>query len=226
VTSGFRARECRAAGLDLDLLLSQCGSFDVEEQLDVEAAYAMAPASHQLVMGADSCDNGDAGLQGLFDADIAVLNGNGGHPLATITSNSWGISKESAPGPMLAVAHAYFVRAAVEGVGMYFASGDFPGVEWPTDPFAISVGATSLALGKTGQRLFETGWSTGLLFLRKHQWGPDKACCGTSGGASHIFSQPAYQRGVVPRGLSAVVGHRGPMRVTPDLSASETRSTG
>lgn len=200
--------------------VSQCGSFDVEEQLDVEAAYAMAPASDQVVMGADSCDTGDAGLQGLFDADIAVLNGIGGHPLASITSNSWGISKESAPGQMLSVAHAYFVRAAAEGVGMYFASGDFPGVEFPTDPYAISVGGTSLALGRHDQRLFETGWSTGLAYYSTHhRWGPVQACCGTSGGASQIFSQPAYQRGVVQPALSAVVGHKGPMRVVPDVSA-------
>jgi subtilase family serine protease len=199
---------------------SQCGSFDVEEQLDVEASYAMAPQSNQIVMGADSCDTGDAGLQGLFDADIAVLNGTGSQPLATITSNSWGISTESAPGQMLAVAHAYFVRAAAEGVGMYFASGDYPGVEFPTDPYAISVGATSLALGKSDQRLFETGWSTGLTYYTKgHLWGPDRACCGTSGGASQIFSQPAYQKGVVPKALSTVAGHKGPMRVVPDLSA-------
>jgi subtilase family serine protease len=199
--------------------VSQCGNFDVEEQLDVEAAYAMAPASRQVVMGADSCDHGDAGLQGLFDADIAVLNGTGGHPLASITSNSWGISQESAPGQTLAIAHAYFVRAATEGVGMYFASGDEPGLEFPTDPYAISVGATSLALGRSGQRLFETGWSTGLSRLRNHHWGKAVALFGTSGGASHIFAQPAYQRGVVPAALSAVVGHKGAMRVTPDLSA-------
>src|SRR5579875_1971811 len=146
--------------------VSQCGTFDVEEQLDVEASYAMAPAARQIVMGADSCDEGDAGLQGLFNADIAVLNGSGDQPLATITSNSWGISRESAPGGTLSVAHAYLVRAAAEGVGMYFASGDSQGVEFPTDPYSISVGATSLGLGKDGQRLFETGWSTGLQFVK------------------------------------------------------------
>jgi subtilase family serine protease len=200
--------------------VSQCGSFDVEEQLDVEAAYAMAPASNQIVMGANSCQEGDAGLQGLMNADIAVLNGVDGHPLATITSNSWGISTESAPGQLLSVAHAYFVRAAAEGVGMYFASGDFPGVEFPTDPYAISVGGTSLALGQHNQRLFETGWSTGLLFHTKTAgWGPDRACCGTSGGTSQVFSQPGYQRGVVPASLSTVAGHTGAMRVVPDVSA-------
>ena len=101
---------------------------------------------------------------------------------------------------------------------MYFASGDSPGVEFPTDPYAISVGATSLALNKNGHRLFETGWSTGSSFLRKGQWGKLGNLGGTSGGASKIFSQPTYQRGVVPRTLSSVAGHKEPMRVIPDIS--------
>ena len=62
---------------------SACGDpFYIEEQLDVEASYDMAPGASQLVVGGDSCNNGDYGLQGLFNADLAVL-GTGGHPLAT-----------------------------------------------------------------------------------------------------------------------------------------------
>ena len=46
---------------------SACGDpFDVEEQLDIESSYDMAPGAHQLVVGGDSCNNGDDGLQGLF----------------------------------------------------------------------------------------------------------------------------------------------------------------
>ena len=48
----------------------------------------MAPGAHQLVVGGDSCNEGDFGLQGLFNADLAVL-GTGSHPLATVASNSW-----------------------------------------------------------------------------------------------------------------------------------------
>ncbi len=67
-----------------------CGDdFFIEEQLDVESSYDMAPRAHQLVVGGDSCNNGDDGLQGLFDADTAVINGTGGHPLASVASNSW-----------------------------------------------------------------------------------------------------------------------------------------
>jgi hypothetical protein len=75
---------------ELSLGRNTCGDpFDIEEQLDVEASYDMAPGASQLVVGGDSCNNGDFGLQALFNADIAILNGAGGHPLATIASNSW-----------------------------------------------------------------------------------------------------------------------------------------
>ena len=36
--------------------------FDIEEQLDVEASYDMAPSANQLVVGGDSCNEGDFGL--------------------------------------------------------------------------------------------------------------------------------------------------------------------
>jgi len=207
---------------------SQCGNFSGEEQLDVEASYAMAPAISQVVVGGDSCDNGDGGMQGLFDADIAVIDGDGARPLATIASNSWGSenNKEAQPGDTLQVAHAYFVRAAAEGVGMYFGIDDVPGAGFPTDPYSINVGGTSMALGKNGQRLFETGWSTGAEALRGKHWGRDENAYGTGGGTSDIFAQPAYQRGVVPPALSAVTGHAGPMRATPDLSADADPGTG
>ena len=57
----------------------------------------MAPGANQLVVGGDSCDNGDFGLQGLFDADIAVIDGAAGHPLATIASNSWESGAQGQP---------------------------------------------------------------------------------------------------------------------------------
>jgi subtilase family serine protease len=208
---------------------SQCGNFSGEEQLDVEASYAMAPAIRQVVVGGDSCDNGDAGMQGLFDADIAVIDGDGARPLATIASNSWGSenNKEAQPGDTLQVAHAYFVRAATEGVGMYFGIDDVPGAGFPTDPYSINVGGTSVAVRKNGRVLFETGWSTGEEARRGKHWGKDdEIAYGTGGGTSHIFAQPAYQRGVVPPALSAVTGHAGPMRATPDLSADADPGTG
>jgi subtilase family serine protease len=206
-----------------------CGdSFDVEEQLDVESSYDMAPAASQLVVGGDSCNNGDAGLQGLFDADLAVIDGNGNHPLASVASNSWEGGDESQPPFLTDIEHAYLMQAAAEGVGMYFSSGDGSGVESPSsDPFSIAVGGTTLGLGKTGNRLFETGWSTGISVLQHGRWSFQGEQGAAGGGPSVLWKQPGYQQGVVPASLSKAPGNRGgAVRVVPDISADADPFTG
>ena len=215
---------------ELSLGQNTCGDpFNIEEQLDVEASYDMAPGANQLVIGGDSCNNGDFGLQGLFDADIVTIDGTVGnhHPLANISSNSWGPGDDLQPAILTNIMHAYLVRAAAQGVGMYFAPGDKSGVMTPDDPFAILVGGTSLGIGSHGQRLFETGWSTGFSLLAQGEWllaGEDGAA---SGGPSLIWAQPGYQRGVVPRALATVPGNRpGLVRSEPDLAADADLRTG
>lgn len=208
---------------------SACGDpFDIEEQLDVESSYDMVPGASQLVVGGDSCNQGDFGLQGLFDADTAVLNGASNQPLASVVSNSWESGEETQPASLTNIEHAFLVRAAAEGVGMYFSSGDFSGVESPSnDPFAIAVGGTTLGLGKTNNRVFETGWSTGLSILQRHRWvfvGEDFAA---GGGPSLLWKQPAFQRGVVPPALAKAPGNRGGrVRSVPDISADADPFTG
>jgi subtilase family serine protease len=217
---------------ELSLGSNTCGDpFNVEEQLDVETSYDMAPGANQLVVGGDSCNNGDYGNQALFDADIVTIDGtpgNGHHPLANISSNSWGPGTDDQPAILTNIMHAYLVRAAAQGVGMYFASGDSSGVETPDDPFTILVGGTSLGIGKNNQRLFETGWSSGLAALSHGKWGPAFENGATSGGPSLIWRQPAYQHGVVPRALAlADPGSRlGLLRSEPDLAASADLYTG
>jgi subtilase family serine protease len=205
----------------LSLGKNTCGDpFNLEEQLDVEASHDMAPDANQLVVGGDSCDNGDFGNQGLFDADIAVLDGAAGHPLATIASNSWESGGQGQPAMLTKIEHAYLVRAAGEGVGMYFSAGDGSGVLLPSsDPFAIAVGGTTLGLGKTSNRLFETGWSDGASQIKNGKWSLIGEEGASGGGASTIYAQPAYQKGVVPKSL-------GTTRVVPDLSASADPFTG
>jgi subtilase family serine protease len=142
--------------------VTSCAFGAEEEQLDVEASYAMAPGAHQLVASADRCANDDSALQALADADVAVINGNGRRPLASIVSNSWGnFAGEAQSVQLTSIEHAYLVQAAAEGVGMYYSTGDNSGVEPPaSDPYAIAVGGTTLGIGQGGHRLFETGWST------------------------------------------------------------------
>jgi subtilase family serine protease len=215
---------------ELSLGKNTCGDpFNIEEQLDVETSYDMAPGANQLVVGGDSCNNGDFGLQGLFDADIVTIDGTPGshHPLANISSNSWGPGNDTQPAIQTDIMHTYLVRAAAQGVGMYFASGDSSGVETPDDPFAILVGGTSLGIGSHNQRLFETGWSTGFSAIRNGTWhllGEDGA---SSGGPSLIWAQPGYQRGVVPKTLATAPGNRpGLVRSEPDLAADADLYTG
>ena len=86
-----------------------------------------------------------------------MLTGHGGHPTASIVSNSWQI-------PLGVVAaqtvHAIDLRAVAEGAGMYFASGDGPGLNVTnSDPDATAVGGTTLGIGAANNRVFETGWS-------------------------------------------------------------------
>jgi subtilase family serine protease len=215
---------------ELSLGKNTCGDpFVVEEQLDVEESYAMAPGAKQLVIGGDSCNNGDFGVQGLFDADIVNIDGTGSvhHPLTNISSNSWGPGDDLQPAIDTNIMHAYLVRAAAQGVGMYFASGDSSGVETPDDPYTILVGGTSLGIGKHDGRLFETGWSSGFYFLFKKHWELLGEQGATSGGPSLIWAQPAYQRGVVPKSMATAPGNRpGLVRSEPDISAVADLFTG
>lgn len=208
---------------------SACGDpFNVEEQLDVESSYDMAPLASQLVVGGDSCNNGFFGLQALFDADTAILNGNGGHPLASIASNSWEGGDESIPVNQLSIEHAYLLRAAAEGVSMLFSAGDASGVETPSsDPYATAVGGTTLGIGRHDPRLFETGWSTGTSNDVNNKWIFQGEQGASGGGPSLLWQQPAYQRGVVPSTLARAPGNRGGLvRAVPDISALADPFTG
>ena len=187
----------------------------------------MAPGAHQLVVGGDSCNEGDFGLQGLFNADLAVL-GTGGHPLATVASNSWESGTEGQAPAVTNIEHAILVQAAAEGVGMYFSSGDGSGVLAPSsDSDAIAVGGTTLGIGKGGSRLFETGWSEGISLLNRKSWLFLGEYGAAGGGPSLLWAEPSYQDGVVPADLATAPGDRGgTVRSVPDISADADPFTG
>jgi subtilase family serine protease len=215
---------------ELSLGKNTCGDpFDGEEQLDVEASYDMAPGANQLVVGGDSCNNGDQGLQGLFDADTVILDGANGHPLATIASNSWESGDDDQSASSTTIENAYLVRAAAEGVGMYFSTGDVSGAEMPSaDPYATAVGGTTLGIGASDNRLFETGWSNGVYTLTGHHtWLFRRELAAAGGGPSLLWREPAYQKGVVPAALTKDPGTRGgAARSVPDISADADAVTG
>src|ERR1700748_487114 len=109
---------------------------------------------------------------------------------------------------------------------MYVAAGDAPGLEAPSvEPHAIAVGGTTLGIGRTGNRLFETGWSTGQLQLRQGKWSDHGEDSASGGGPSAVWGEPQYQRGVVSAALSRIPGRSGQFRSVPDISASGDPAT-
>ena len=211
----------RSRYTELDLGKRSCSDiFNGEEQLDVEAAYDMALGVHELVIGGNTCSGSP--LQNLYNALLKVLGGSGRHPLASIVSNSWeNPFKETAAETRLT--HSILVRAAAEGVGMYFSTNDQAGVLSPSDdPFATAVGGTSLGISRAGSRVFETGWSNGWTFVRQHHWLRPVETYAGGGGPSPRYAEPSYQKGIVPAALS----RHGASRSIPDLSALADANTG
>lgn len=103
---------------------------------------------------------------------------------------------------------------------MYFGAGDGSGVNPPSsDPFATAVGGTTLGIGKTSNRLFETGWSDGESIVHGGKWSFMDLRNVTGGGPSVLWKEPAYQKGVVPAALATAPGDRGAVRSVPDISA-------
>jgi subtilase family serine protease len=234
--------ECQSGtGLDCATLQAQCGGngWYGEQNLDIEAVHGMAPRANVLYYGAGSC----------FDVDLlAQLNQVVQDNKASIVTNSWGQptfvvgTQFGCPAgqvcivvdqPTINAYESIFKHGAMLGIGFYFSSGDngdelqafgFSHPDFPTgDPWVTSVGGTSLAIGRNGQRIFETGWGTSQWRSTNgyHSWNLNIAPFqyGSGGGYSQIFAQPTYQNGVVmnnPTGGRAV----------PDIGAVGDPTTG
>jgi subtilase family serine protease len=201
-----------------------------EETLDVEAVHAMAPGADVLYVGADDCFD-----ESLIDAVNKVVDGG----LAQIISNSYGINGETGEDAGLRQAwNDTFRQAAVEGIGMYFASGDggdevdvlghaetaFPA----SHPLVTAVGGTSLGVSSSDGYLFETGWGSSKSTLTDGAWTPALPGAhqyGSGGGTSLIYPQPGYQKNVVPGKLAKAHGAK-PARVVPDVSLVGDPNTG
>jgi subtilase family serine protease len=199
-----------------------------EETLDVEAVHAIAPGAKVTYVASRSCDDGD------FDD---ALNKIVDKKLATIVSNSWGSLGEDEPADLLQAYQQTFIQADLEGIGMFFSSGDegddsldtedgSAAVDFPSsDPFVTAVGGTALAIGKKNDYQWETGWATGSSSLAANgkSWTPAPPgdfLYGGGGGVSSLFDQPYYQQGVVPDAIAN--GHR----ATPDIAMDGDPQTG
>ena len=199
-----------------------------EETLDVEAVHNMAPGANIIYSGGNNC------LDPALDEALTSLLDDG---RAQIISNSYGSLGEFLPAKEIAAEHAIFEQAAVQGIGLYFSSGDdgdesdnLPIVspDFPaSDPLVTAVGGTSLAVGASDNYLFETGWGTGKSTLTDGAWDPPfpgAFLYGSGGGTSRLFAEPDYQKGVVPTSLSG--SGTSAARVVPDVAADGDPNTG
>jgi subtilase family serine protease len=215
-----------------------------EETLDVESVHGMAPNANVVYVGARSCQDID------FASSLAwIVN----HHTADIVTNSWG---ETYNGTTSQPLYDFIFKAgAAEGIGFFFSAGDNgyedPAYENPTStkvtvdfpdssPWVTSVGGTSLAIGKAKNYLWETSWGTELdplVASGKFGFNPPGTKTdleewydgSTGGGVSTAYTQPSYQKGVVPAALAKDVPQgktTKAMRVTPDVSALADPSTG
>jgi subtilase family serine protease len=209
-----------------------------EESLDVEAVHTMAPGANVIYVGAPNNRQ---------DLD-AALNHVVSKRLADIVTNSYGFSTEFLPAGYIKPYNDTFIQGALEGIGIYFSSGDdgdetfgdpsaTATVDWPaSSPWVTAVGGTSLAAGTAAdstQYLFETGWGTnrnrlncdGFLKVISNAWcGSEVYLYGSGGGTSRLFAEPSYQQGVVPASIANRWGTPG--RAVPDIAAVGDPNTG
>lgn len=200
----------------------------------VEAIHGMAPGARLVYVGARSNQDSDF---------IAAMNYAIEHDLGSILSNPWSAGAESTALSQPAY-RAQAIHAGLRGIGLYFPSGDggdngpdsgFPGPTGPDFPASLpevtAVAGTTLGIGRFDQRLFETAGEVGISLLMDSDtpptWSPPAPggyFFGSGGGASRVYGQPRYQRGVVPRALSEQNG--APARVVPDLAIVGHMATG
>jgi subtilase family serine protease len=179
-----------------------------EETLDIEAVHGMAPGATIVYVGApNNYQDLDAALNHVVDQG-----------LAQIVTNSYGFSTELLPPGYVKPFEDTLIQAAIEGIGVYFSSGDngdetssfgFATPDWPaSSPWVTAVGGTSLAIDSNNRRVFETGWGTSnyscnttTLACTRIGW-----LYGAGGGVSRIFAAPSYQSalGLTGRGVPDV----------------------
>jgi subtilase family serine protease len=203
-----------------------------EETLDLEAVHSMAPNAAIHYYGA-----ADPSAKALLDTMSTALDDND----ADYITNSYGSLGEQIG--TVPAQEELFQQAIAQGVGTFFSSGDngdehttigYVSADYPgSSPLTTSVGGTSLGVGPTGDRTFETTWGTHIAQLKGKpgskgaHWAPSPPgpfLYGGGGGTSRLFAEPSYQDGIVPPEYTGLYG--GDNRVTPDISLDGDPTTG
>ena len=200
-----------------------------EETLDVESVHGMAPNANIVYVGAPN---------NYQDLDAAMNHVVDGH-LAQIVSNSYGFATEFLPPGFIKPFEDTLIQAAIEGIGVYFSSGDagdetvnfgFATAEWPTSsPWVTAVGGTALGVSAFPYtRLVETGWGQ-----RTFHCNTSSLVCnnptpsgGAGGGVSCLFSRPSYQSGLTITAGPTTQCNGFAGRAIPDVAALGMPTTG
>lgn len=216
-------------------------SWDAESAMDVEVAHGLAPDA-DVVYSEAPCVPNDTDVNSALVSLLDGLDRLVDTRAVDVVSTSWATDDSDLSPAMVAAWQQTFEEAAVEGIGLYFSSGDggdsslggtAPAqTEFPADdPWVTSVGGTTLEVDKAGDYLFETGWGSSEDDSSSDgkSWTsalPGQPTDGSGGGTSALFLQPWYQAGVVPDSLAEAHGHTAPMRVVPDVAADADFYTG
>jgi len=220
--------------------------WQAEVTLDVEAVHAMAPGAKIVLMAAP---NNYADLDQTINWIVV-------HHVATIVTNSWGLSTDLAAPGQASRDERIFMQAAAEGIGLDFSSGDngdelantgVASVDYPaSSPWVTAVGGTSLFLNGDNGYAFETGWGNELSRLASCATSVTdpstglKDCTtydattaadlgfqgGAGGGLSANFAAQPWQSAAIGSDTAAGFGVVGTHRAVPDVSMLADPYTG
>jgi subtilase family serine protease len=211
-------------------LFNKCSApeWGEEQTMDVESSHGLAPGANLVYVGGANCGNG------LLNAWAQTIDNH----VADVISDSWLDGTEFLPVSTIDFYQRFAEEAVLTGISVNFSSGDDGDeikasgqkqVSLPaSDPYVTAVGGTSIAIGASGQYLFEHGWENAYSTLENGAWTPPPPgaySSGSGGGTSQIFAQPSYQVGVVPASISEVFGST-PARAVPDISMAGDPNTG
>jgi hypothetical protein len=184
----------------VDPLGPGANNWELESELDIEWAHAMAPGARLVLVEANSQSLGD------LMASVATA---ASQPGVSVVSMSWGFPEGQA---VLAQDEAtYDSTFNVPGVTFVASTGDYGTAdpEYPAfSPNVVAVGGTTLNLNNDGSYGSETGWG--------YYVGNSSLFIGSGGGVSQFESEPAYQQGVQSTGS----------RTSPDVAFVADPATG
>jgi subtilase family serine protease len=211
-----------------------------EATLDIEWAYAIAPAAHIVLVGVPPAET--EGVQGFPNLFKAISQQVDAYPAGTIFSMSFGVTEETFGGAtavQTARFDAVFKKGIAKGDTFFASSGDsgslgvskqhkdtgtydHPTVGWPaSSPYVTSVGGTQLQYGWTWDPQSDVPFTASGDFNPAYfnwtdggntnvVWDESWLPAATGGGPSLIYPRPSWQDGVLP--------DQGNHRLVPDVA--------